>query len=709
MMGCATFFVSLLARNKNENKQRNKTLAVEKSINLLIIHQSEEEAERILSLLRNYQMAVRPTRCTNEEDLIGILERKPLDLVLCQQLQNDLPCQTVVDHIKRMGIDLPVIALLKEFDPDLIQEAIEVGASSYCTPKLPEHMRHVIHRDVSALRDRRRNVKLKLELRNTEKRCDSLLDSSKQAIAYIHDGMHVYSNQSYQELFEYDDFEELEVTPFLNMVAKSDIDRAKKVLRDINKNIMPEDDLEFKLVTSDGEQFDGLVSVSKATINGEQCAQFIINMPATDPQVEKELFEIKNKDLLTKFYNRTYFNELMGEALSKAKDKPGDSLLMVGIDEANRHEKELGIGNLDLFIVSMAEFLESKLGKDVVYCRYSDTTFILKIKTSIENAEKVAEKIRALISDQIFSAGDTSVNCTVSISVTQLTPQCESASEVTKTLTENLDALMEGGGNNIKVFDPAEEEKQARAASKAWIDRITDGLEKDKFVLHFQPIVNIDGEEKEHYEVLIRLKAEDDQLIYPQQFIPVANKYGFIADIDKWVINKALQAIKNSTNPVMLFVKVSHQTVTDAAFPNWLAEQLKAAGVSGDKLAFEIRESELVTYAAKMKPIVKSIKATHCKIVVEKFGSGLNSFSILKHFPVDLLKVDSSFMQDLGNNEENQEKVKSIVDKAHNQGKQVICEFIEDASTMSIMWKMSVNFVQGNFIAEPSENMEQVE
>ncbi len=684
-------------------------MAAEKSINLLIIHQSEEEAERILSLLRNYQIAVRPTRCTNEEDLAGILERKPLDLVLCQQLQTDLPCQTVVDHIKRIGVDLPVIALLNDFDTDLITEAIDAGATSYCTPQLPDHMKHVILRDVKALHDRRKNIVLALELKNTEKRCNLLLDSSKQAIAYIHDGMHVYSNQSYQELFQYDDFEELEVTPFLNMIAKEDIARAKQTLRDINKNIMPEDDLEFKLMTSDGEVFDGIVNVSNATINGEKCTQFIINIPSADPEVEKELFEIRNKDLLTKFYNRTYFHQLLSESIDAAKNKAGDSLLMIGIDDAERHEKELGIGSLDLFIVSMADFLQDKLGKDVVYCRYSDTTFILKLKTSIENAEKVADKLRSMIADQIFSAGNTSVNCTASLSVTQLTPQSESDTEVIKTLSDNLNTLIEAGGNQIKIFDPAEEEKQARAASKAWIDRITDGLENDKFVIHYQPIVNIDGDEKEYYEVLIRLKAEENQLIFPQQFIPVATKYGFITEIDHWVVKKALQAIKNSDHNVMLFVKLSHQTLTNPAFPNWLAKQFKASGVTGDKIAFEVRESELVTYATQMKPIIKSIKATHCKIVVEKFGSGLNSFSILKHFPVDLLKVDSSFMEDLGNNKENQEKVKSIVDKAHNQGKQVICEFIEDASTMSIMWKMAVNFVQGNFIAEPAEKMEQVE
>ncbi len=684
-------------------------MPIDTPINLLIIHQSEEEAERILSLLRNYQIAVRPTRCIDEESLLGVLERKNIDLVLCQQLQQQLPTQTVIDHIKRMGLDLPVVALINDFDIDMISDAIEAGVNSYCSPKLPEHMHHVITSDMRNLRQRRRNIQLERDLRQTEKRCNSLLDSSKQAIAYIHDGMHAYTNQSYQELFRYADNEELEVTPFLNMVAKDDIAKAKKVLRDINNNIMPDDNLEFKMITSEGDIFDGIIDVSKATLNGETCAQFIINIPSVNPEVEKELFEIKNKDLLTKFYNRSYFHNMLADDVDHALSEPGDSLLMIAIDDERQHEKKMGIGNFDLFIVSIAEFLQQKLGNDVVYCRYNDSVFVLKIKTNIERAEKAADKLRKLITEQIFNAGDTSTNCTVSIAVTQLTPQSESVNTVIKTLTELIEKLKKESGNAVAVFDPAEEEKQARAASKAWIDKITTGIENDQFILHYQPVVNIDGDDGQSYECLIRLKPAEDQLILPQQFIPVAIKYGFITDIDRLVLRKALLAIKNADFDVTLFIKVSSHSLTDSAFPGWLAEQLKELGLSGEKLALEVKESELVTHAAKMKPIIKAIKALHCKIVVEKFGSGLNSFSILKHFPVDMLKIDSSFMPGLAENTENQEKVKDIVEKAHNQGKQVICEFIEDANTMSIMWKMSVNLIQGNFIGAPSEVMETVE
>jgi len=493
------------------------------------------------------------------------------------------------------------------------------------------------------------------------------------------------------------------------MIAKDDVAKAKKVLRDLNKNMLPDEQLSFRMMTAQGEQFDGSIDVSKATLKGEQCAQFVINLPSVDPEVEKELFEIKNKDLLTKFFNRSYFHELLADDIDQARSRPGDSLLMIGVDDERALEKELGIGNFDLFIANVAEFLQRKFGEDSVYCRYNDALFVIKISTNIEKAEKAANKMAQLITEQIFNAGDTSTNCTVSIAVTQLTQQSESVNNVIKTLTDLIENMMKEGGNQVAVFDPAEEEKQARAASQAWIDRITGGLEKDRFVLHFQPVVNIDGDDSQSFECLVRLKSDDDQLIYPQQFIPVAIKYGFINDIDRRVLSKSIEAIKQADFDATLFVKVSSESLTDSAFPGWLADQLKQAGVSGQKLALEIKESELVTHATKMKPIIKAIKALNCKIVVEKFGSGLNSFSILKHFPVDLLKIDSAFMTDLVDNEDTQEKVKSIVQKAHNQGKQVICEFIEDANNMSVMWKMSVNFIQGNFIGEPTETMEPVE
>ena len=682
----------------------------DKFINLLIIHQSEEEAERILSLLRNYQIAVRPLRCTDEDTLVQILEEKPLDLVVCQLMQQDLPLQTTIDKVKSSGLDLPVIALLDQLDNDNISESLEHGADNYCSPSLAEHMAKVIDKERNFLNTRRRNRQIRVELKDAEKRCSSLLDSSKQAIAYIHDGIHVYANQSYQDLFKYDDFEELEVTPFLNMVDKKDVAEAKTILKDIGKNILPDEDLLFNLKDADGESFEANINITPATVDGERCAQFVIQMPSSNPEAEKELFEIKNKDLHTKFYNRAYFENHLSDAIDRVKSQQsrGDCLLYLHIDNTKALEKQLGKSGLDQMIVNLAEFIKSRFGDKVFYARYDEETLVIQLKTTIEKAEIAAKKLQEVINDEIFSAGDTSANCTVSIAVTQLAEQTESVNEVLKTLDQEVQKAIEKGGNTISVFDPAEEEKMARAAAQVWIDKITQGLEQNNFVLHYQPIVDVGDGQKEHFEALIRLRSGED-LIQPRQFIPVAMKHGFIKEIDRVVIGNAIAAIKAESRDISILIKISSASLTDPTLVNWLADTVRNAGISADKIIIEVTESELVTHAKQMKPIINAIHGIGIPFVVEKFGSGLNSFSILKHFPVDYLKVDASFMKDFATNEESQNNVKDIIEKAHALGKQVICEFVEDANSMSKLWTYSVNYVQGNFIAPATDSLTPVE
>ncbi|MCF6319683.1 MAG: EAL domain-containing protein, partial [Proteobacteria bacterium] len=226
------------------------------------------------------------------------------------------------------------------------------------------------------------------------------------------------------------------------------------------------------------------------------------------------------------------------------------------------------------------------------------------------------------------------------------------------------------------------------------------------FILHYQPVISLHGDETEHYETLVRLKSKD-KIIMPADFIGVAKKHGLIIDIDRMVIKKAIQAIKESDKDVALFIKMSTDTLSNASFPAWLAQELKNQSVSGEKLIFETPESELVSHSKHVKPVIQAIKGLNCQFAIEKFGSGLNSFALFKHYSVDFIKIDSTFMQDFSTNDENQKKVKDIIDQAHAQNKLVICEFIQDAATMSILWKYSSNFVQGNFLAPATEKMTQ--
>ncbi len=683
-------------------------MAKEQTIHLMIVHQHEEDAERILSILRNAQISVRPSLCINEANLIEKVSKSKLDMILVQHMQSDLPISNVNQIVKRSGKDIPVIALLETLDNDSVSEALESGATNICTGNIKEQLCNEIVTVFDNLRARRKLRQYESDLNDAEKRCASLLDSSKDAIAYIHDGMHVYTNNAYLEFFEYDDAEELEVTPFLNLVTKEQVAETKKLLRDIAVGKLPDDDINMELKTDKGNVLKAIVSLDKARVDGEPCVQFLVQRPKVNLAAEKELQDIKSKDLLTGFYNRSYFTQDLSDKVNEVKSgkSSGYSIMYIQLDNDKILEKELGKGNLDLLVADMAPFIQETLGTNHVYSRYDDTIFIVSLKGEIEQATQLAQHLTSKISDNLFNAGEKTLSCTISIGLTQIIEKTSSANEVIKILGNQISKATEKGGNQVSIFDPAEEEKKARAANQKWIDLISNGIKNNHFILHYQPVISLHGDETEHYDCLIRLK-EGDKLIMPVEFIGIAKRHGLIIDIDKCVIKNAIMAIKDSTKKVALLVKISTETLSNASFPVWLAKTLKEYGVSGEYLILETPESELVSDSKHIKPVINSVKGLNCKFAIEKFGSGLNSFAILKHYPIDFIKIDSTFMEDFSKNEENQEKVKEIIDNAHAQNKMVICEFVEDAAAMSILWKFSANYVQGNFLAPASEKMSQ--
>lgn len=683
-------------------------LAKDNTIHLLIIHKLEEEAERILSILRNAQIAIRPSRCIDEEKLVDHLATKRTDIILAQHMQDDLPILSVIDCVTRIGKDIPIISLLEQLDNDSISEAYETGVRHFCTGNIPDQLCLEITNVFNSLSLRRDLRLIQSDLNDAEKRCGSLLESSKDAIAYIHDGMHVYTNPAYLDFFKYEDKDEMEVTPFLNLVMKDEVPKAKKLLKDISADIIPEDEISLKLKTEKGDQVEAVVLLSKATVDGEPCVQFLVQPPKRNLEAEKELRNIKERDMLTGFYNRNYFSNDLKDKINAVKSgqSKAHSLLYIQIDNDKNLEKELGKGNLDLLVSDMAPFIKEVIGKEHDYIRYDDTVIIVEMHKQIEQATLMANHIVAKVKDHLFSAGEKTLSCTISVGITQIIENTKSINEIIKILGDETEKARNDGGDKVSVFDPAAEEKKARAANQKWIDLITDGLTKNQFTLHFQPVISLAGDESEHYETLVRLN-DGEKLIMPADFIGVAKKYGLIIDIDRHVIKAAIKAIKLADKKVALFVKMSSDTLSNSSFPTWLAQELKTNGISGDKLIFETPESELVSHSKQIKPVIHAIKGLNCKFAIEKFGSGLNSFALFKHYPVDYIKIDSIFMRDFSKNEDNQVKVKEIIDQAHIENKLVICEFVEDAATMSILWKLSANYVQGNFLAPASKDMVQ--
>jgi len=671
-------------------------------IKILLVEDSADEAEQLVSTLRNGGIAVRPSRAVNETELDFVLDRQTPDLVLSNLKSVELKLSAVSDAVNKTGKDVAIIAYGRDVMEDDIVGAFRDGARALTLRSRPEHIQIIVRREFEALTMRRSARRLESALRESERRCDALLDSSRDPVAYVHEGMHVRANKAYLEMFGFSDFDDIEGMSILDMIAASDADEFKALLKRLSKGEKPPQRLNLKAQRSDGSTFDAVMEFSEAHYEGEPCQQIIFRLPGNE-QVQT------NKDLITELFTRQHtLAELDHVVAAAVAGKRDQAIVLLEPDKFNVILDTIGLGNTDLLLRDIATLLRKYI-KDVhVTGRFADHTFgILMTEGNVEEVQKLTEILRKAFEEYIFEVDKQTIGLTVSMGVVLIGEKNANTTMILNQAQTALRGAQSEGGNRVKVLDPAAKDKAEEEKNRHWLQLIEEALAGDGFVLFYQPIISLHGAEGEFYEILLRLDGPKGE-ITPQYFMPIAEQHGLLAAIDRWAIGHAIRSLverEKLGHNTTFFIKLSPPSLEDATLLPWIAEQLKEARLRGDALVFEMAESKVVTNLKHARSFVKNLEQLHCGFALEQFGSGLNSFQLLKHIPAHYLKIDRSYMMDLSKSKENQDKIKELCDQAHQSGKLTVAEFVEDAASMSILFACGVNFVQGNFLQEPQKVM----
>ena len=678
-------------------------------IKLLLIEDSVEEAEQSISMLRNGGIAVRPARAGNAAELEALLGSHSPDLILVNLASKSLKLADVAAAANRSGKDIALIAVSSNISEDVIVAAFHDGARALALRNRTDHVQAIVKREYESLNMRRSVRRLETSLRETERRCDALLDSSRDPIAYVHEGMHVRANKAYLEIFGYEEFEEIEGMSILDMIAPEDADDFKTLLKKLSKGEKPPQKLNLKAQRSDGSAFDAIMEFAEATYEGEPCQQISFRQQTMSVELAKELDVLRSKDLVTDLFNRQYclaeLDRVIGEA---AKGRNDNALLLIEPDNFKSLLDTVGLGNADLLLGDMANLMRRHIKESDIAGRFGEHTFGVVLNgRNLEDVRQLGEVLRKSFEERIFEVGKQSVNANVSIGGTTIGEKNANAQAVLTQSSNALRTAQTEGGNRVNVFDPAAKDKADEEKNKHWLALIKDSLSNNGFVLFYQPIISLHGAEGEFYEILLRMQGPKGE-ITPNFFMPVAEQAGLMPAIDRWVISSAIKALserEKAGHKTTFFVKLTPQSLDDQTLLPWIAQQLKNARLRGDALVFEMPESKVVTSLKPARAFVAGLKQLHCGFALEQFGSGLNSFQLLKHVDANYLKLDRNFMAELPKNKENQEKIKELCDQAHHAGKLTVAEFVEDAASMSILFSCGVNFVQGNFLQEPEKVM----
>ncbi|HEX3434979.1 MAG TPA: EAL domain-containing protein [Solirubrobacteraceae bacterium] len=241
-------------------------------------------------------------------------------------------------------------------------------------------------------------------------------------------------------------------------------------------------------------------------------------------------------------------------------------------------------------------------------------------------------------------------------------------------------------------------EQQRDVQTLATINRVEEAILEDRFVLYAQPIVDLHSRECVQNELLLRMREPDGEIVAPGDFLPVAEQYALIGEIDWWVIKRATQ-LAGEGCPVQL--NVSARSVCDADVLEHIERSIEQCAVAPGLLVFEITETAIVVDEQAARAFAERVQALGCKVALDDFGTGYGSLTYLKQIPVDFLKIDIEFVRDLARNSASRHVVQALVALAKDFGVQTVGEGVEDAQTLELLAELGVDYAQGFHIARP--------
>jgi len=678
-------------------------MAIEKkTIRLLILEDSQNEAERLVSLFRNAGRATRVHRITSSDNLAEALQQS-WDLLISAPSSEHLEPSEAITAIRRQAKDIPVIQLVADNDSDAITEALMLGAQDALPQGEDERLILVAKRELANLNERRARRVAEVALREAEKRCQLLLNSSVDAITYVHDGMHIYANRAYLQLFGYEDAEELEGMPMIDLIDPADQANFKDFLKNYAEGSA---ELNCGGVTIDGKTFRATMSFSPATYDAEPCIQVVIRAEANNAELEEKLREISSQDLVTGLYNRAYFLSLMDGAVNQAVSS-GRSATLAYI-EVNKYSTllaEAGMAGVDLLLTDLANLLRSHFGQQAELARFGDDVFCaLLAEQTPEQCRESLQNLLKKVEGHLFEVSGRTLQTTLSIGVAGVNEQTAKAQEVVDRAHRCADELP---GNGLKIYDPADDLRKAASQGNV-VAMVQQALEQNSFRLLFQPVISLRGDSFEHYEVLLRLLDPEGKEVAPGDFMNAAREAGLAEKLDRWVILNAIKLLaehRSKGHETRLFVHLSSNSLQDPSLLPWLSVALKAARLPSDALVFQFNEPDAIAYLKQAKALTEGLAQLHCKVALCQFGCSLNPFNTLKHLTVDFVKIDGSYSQDLSS-AENQEALKTLLASLHAQAKLTIVPFVESASALATLWQAGVNYIQGYYLQGPSQSMD---
>ncbi len=335
----------------------------------------------------------------------------------------------------------------------------------------------------------------------------------------------------------------------------------------------------------------------------------------------------------------------------------------------------------------------------------SDEFAVILHEADAATAQNVADDLRRIIREEACLRDAPQMHVTASIGILPLDASTRlTAQDALVAVDIAMDQAKDAGRDRVRLATATTDSQATMQDQLAWSERLRNALRDNAFVLYQQPILNLANRTISRCEVLLRLRDGDGTLIPPGAFLPVAERFGMMHQIDQWVVREAVRFVsaeQQAGRTVHVAVNLSGSSLTDAGILAFIEDEIGSTGVDPRALVFEVTETVAIENIAEASRFAQRLSRIGCAFALDDFGAGFSSFYYLKHLPFDYLKIDGEFILKLTQNQADQHIVKAIVQMAIGLGKQTIAEFVGDAATVDLLRQYGVDFAQGYHVGKP--------
>lgn len=673
---------------------------MDKQLRVFLLNQDANTANATQEMLKSAGFSLRAQRISDKEQFATALAKEPPELILVDADHSPVSVNQAVRSAQHAKAAAPVVVIggREEHLTYLQQGAhdvLEVGERELC--KL------IVMRALHLQQLERDLQQCRANLAESERRAKALLDTSRDAIAYVHDGMHLYANNAYLELFAFEDLDEIAGLPILDMVADTEQQRFKEFLRSYSRTEQDLETFETKLKDINGRVFDARMEFTPANVEGEACTQITIR----NQDLEQYILE---RDPVTGLFNRRYFIGQLTEAANRATSGSQlSALLQAEITNFQDLRDQVGVANSDQVLTQIGQTIAAHFGDQAITARFETATFTTITPYSLESElQQAGENLVARLDEQIIEVSGQALTCKLAVSITSLDEDSPNADELLARTAQTMKRAM-AASKRVALYQPKQGEMTQRQLDRRWQTELQQAMDEDRLRLLYQPLVNLQGDTTARYEVFMRLLDQAGKTVAAKEFLPSAERSGIARELDLWVLRHGLAEISATPGQphaeTILFIKLTAGSLQSQDVQAWLAEHLRQSGLAGQRLVLELKESTVQQYLTDAKAFIPKVRALGCGIALDDCGEQGDSLSLLNHIDIDYLKLATSFMGALRKSSENQKTVRDLIQRTHEANRQVIAQHVDDAQDLQLLWSFGVDFIQGNFLQPPAAKM----